>query len=505
MNKKNKNVKALKTRSTTEKMKFDKKISLVIGIVNIIAVALLLFAVFRLKLLPSKISIPVIAGLFLVAILTTFWLIKSRNYFSKIVTLLVTVAILILVPKVSGVASFLSKVTGANKDTHVMNVIVMKDSKYASIADFKDLDVYFGANTTLDNENIKFVKQAILDKDKINIATKEYSDYQKMAKDLYGGKLEVMLLSDAHSVIVEEDKPNFSEETKIIASYEYTEEINVADRPINRPINVNKDTFSIFVTGIDTTGPVNKVSRSDVNMIVTVNPVTHQILLTSIPRDYHVTLHSKGKKDKLTHAGLYGVMESVNTLEDLLSSQVNEKIEIDYYLRVNFTSVTKIVDALGGVVVNSLYDFKSVGGYTYKKGENVVNGKQALSFVRERKNVPGGDNTRIRHQQALITGVINKAMSPAIITNFSQVLNSVGGSFELSMSDSDLNTILRKQIDKNPSWEIIDIQLKGKGASSTTTYSMPGPKLYVTEPDLESVKYAAEMILKMMRGEAVSK
>ena len=169
--------------------------------------------------------------------------------------------------------------------------------------------------------------------------------------------------------------------------------IKTKSKSIAKKVKVTKESFNIFISGIDTYGKISSVSRSDVNMVVTVNPKTKQILMTSIPRDYYVTLHGvKGYKDKLTHASLLGIENSVMTVEDLLD------IDINYYIKVNFSSVINVVDSLGGVDVYSEYDFTSIDGYHYSKGYNKVNGEEALSFVRERKAFASGDNQRIKKQ-----------------------------------------------------------------------------------------------------------
>ena len=167
---------------------------------------------------------------------------------------------------------------------------------------------------------------------------------------------------------------------------------------------ISKGKFSIYISGIDTSGNISNVSRSDSNTVVTVNTETHQVLLTSIPRDYYVTLHSKNAKDKLTHSGIYGIAETVNTVEDLLDTDIN------YYVRVNFTTVIKLVDTLGGIDVNSDYAFTS-GEFNFVKGMNHMNGKQALAFSRERHAFKDGDNQRIKNQQKVIEAIINKVLN----------------------------------------------------------------------------------------------
>ncbi|AMC92909.1 hypothetical protein AOC36_02585 [Erysipelothrix larvae] len=285
----------------------------------------------------------------------------------------------------------------------------------------------------------------------------------------------------------------FESKTRIIATYRYDQEVT---QRVSKP-SVLKETYSIFLSGIDKYGPVSTVSRSDVNMIITINPKEHQILLTSIPRDYFVTLATSNAKDKLTHAGLYGVEESMKTLENLFG------IDIDYYIRVNFTSVNKIVDALGGVEVYTKYNFISSGGkYSFKEGNNYVNGDSALSFVRERYHLPGGDNARVYHQQQLIQGILNKATSPSIITRYASVLDSISDSIQMSLTQEELTAIIRDQMDTMKTWDVQQYQVSGTGSYSET-YSWKGKQLYVMIPNELTVQKAASYIHQMENGQRI--
>lgn len=500
-NNKRKVNKTIKTKQTTKKLQFDQKLSKVIMGLVIVSSLVMIVTLYRLGVLSVRYLAPATILIGLLGVGLSFWLLKSKRYPAKIVSMLLVVALLFGVTQVESIRKLIANVTGAGTETHIMHVIVMDDAPYQSIQDFDGMNADFGANGLASREHLDKTIEAIKEIDKVDFNLVEYTDYFELADDLYDGEVEAIIINEAHVAFVSEVYESFDEETRIIATYKFEEEIDDLDRDVD----VLKDTFSVFVTGIDTYGPLSSVSRSDVNMIMTVNPTTNQILLTSIPRDYHVTLHSFGAKDKLTHAGIYGVRESMKTLEDLLSEQVGEKVDIDYYVRVNFTSVIDIVDALGGVEVYSNHSFRA-GGYNFTGGAmNAVNGNQALAFVRERYSLPSGDFDRIKNQQALISGIIDKATSPAIVTRFSSFMSSVSGSFELSMPGNDFNRLAKRQIDSMKGWEIISIQLGATGAHSTTTYSMPGWNLYVAEPKYDTVKAAAEMILKMERGESVSK
>lgn len=474
------------------------------GVLAVSAIFLLV-SIIRLDFLSLKYLFPVTVLIAVISALVILWVMKSKgklNIAAKVLAVILSVFMIVSSLHLSKIKGLIEKATGADSKLHTVHVIVMKDSPYETLDDLiKDTDK-IGANLDSDAANINDALDEIKEKTGETVEAKSYTNYLNLIDDLYDGTLDAIILNKAYIPLIEEIKDQFEEVTRILETFENTEKI------VNSkgPVNVSKDTFTIYVSGIDTYGSINAVSRSDVNMLVTVNPVTNQILLTSIPRDYHVRLNKNGKKDKLTHAGLYGVDESMKTLENLLNGEVTsgEKIDVDYFLRVNFSSVTKIVDALGGVNVVSEFSFPAAGKQIVK-GKNTLNGKEALAFTRHRKSLPGGDNDRIKNQQALITGVLNKVMSPAIITNFNRFLSSINGVFEFSLEEENLNKIVKKQLDSMPSWEIISIQLTGRGATSSNVYSWPGRPLYVAEPNYETVKHAADLILKMENNERIKK
>ena len=245
--------------------------------------------------------------------------------------------------------------------------------------------------------------------------------------------------------------------------------------------------FVIYLSGIDTYGAVSKTSRSDVNIIMAVNPKTHKVLLVNTPRDYYVQLHgTTGVKDKLTHAGLYGVDTSVKTLEDLYG------IGINYNVRINFTSLEKVVNEIGGVDVVSEYDFSS-GGTHFAAGKNHLNGKQALAFSRERYSFEGGDRTRGQNQMKVITAIIQKMSEPAMALRAGGVLNAVSDVTETNMPSKDLNALIRGQLDSMARWSVTSTSVDGNGASQPT-YSMGAQLLYVMVPDETSLQSAKRQL-----------
>ena len=269
--------------------------------------------------------------------------------------------------------------------------------------------------------------------------------------------------------------------------------------------DVTTKPFNVYISGIDLYGKISQTSRSDVNIIATVNPLTKKILLTTTPRDYYVPLYGeKGKSvsggvpDKLTHAGIYGVDCSINTLEKLYD------IDIDYYVRVNFTSLKKIVDILGGVEVYSDFDFISDWGpngagthYKFKKGLNKVNGKKALAFCRERHHFENGDFQRGRDHQHMIEAILNKVLSPAILQDFSSLLKETKKMFQTSMSTKKIVSLCNMQLSDMATWKISYANAGGTG-DNRTTYSIQSTKLWVCIPDYASVNKITKRINKIM-------
>lgn len=258
---------------------------------------------------------------------------------------------------------------------------------------------------------------------------------------------------------------------------------------------VTDEVYTIFVSGIDTRGGMTASSRSDVNIILTLNATTKQILMVSTPRDYFVPLSiSNGVPDKLTHAGIYGVNVCMDTLDMLYD------IDINYYFRLNFAGFEQIIDALGGVNVNSDYDFDSgnTTGYHFNKGENHLNGEQALVFARERYAFKEGDRQRGRNQMAVIQGVVDKATQPAFLKNYLSVLDSLDGAFETNVPYDVMASLVRKQLDEGGSWQVLSYSVDGTG-DTQKPYSMSS-KAYVMIPDQNTVDKAKVLMKKVREG-----
>lgn len=465
-----------------------KLFAILLAIVTIILVGSILY----LNVLNLLFLIVVLGVIFLISTFIILLITKSRK---KKLGLFVSIILILIYSFISyyilKTTDFLNNLN-LNYKTYNYSVVVLKTSPYEKLGDISNLEMGY-----LDDGTPETKKALSKVQKKIELEPSKYEDSHTLANKLLDESVSSILIENSYldmlNESIENDDKTFKDSIRVIYSFS----IVVNTSSIAKDINVTKKPFNIYVSGIDTFGEISSVSRSDVNMIISVNPETRQILLTSVPRDYYVKLHNKsGYKDKLTHAGLYGVDMSIKTLEGLLD------IEINYYVKVNFSSVINIVNAIGGVTVYSDYSFTSIDNYNYTKGYNKVNGEEALSFARERKSFATGDRQRVKNQQAVFKAIFEKCTSKSIITKYSKLLDSLSGSFVTNMSTSRLTSLIRLQLSKNYKWNITTNSLEG-GDGSNYTYSAPSVKAYVMVPKEESVMYAKELINKVIGGEVL--
>ena len=264
---------------------------------------------------------------------------------------------------------------------------------------------------------------------------------------------------------------------------------------------ITKEPFVIYLSGVDTRGELTEKARSDVNILAAVNPVTKRVVLINTPRDYYVDLAGTSDKDKLTHAGLYGVETSMETLGNLYG------VNVDHYIRINFAGFISIIDALGGVDVYSDQAFTSVGspGYydptTFVEGWNHLDGKAALAFARERHAFASGDIQRGINQMKVIDAMLNKIKSPALLMGFSKIMDAASDCFVTDFSQDQISALVRMQLSDFANWDIQSYTVTGSSGTSTQCYSAKGQKLYVMKPDEASVSKAKEMIAAVLGGE----
>jgi LCP family protein required for cell wall assembly len=307
-------------------------------------------------------------------------------------------------------------------------------------------------------------------------------------QSLYDGQIDTIVFEQAYLSTVLEIDPDFINKTKVVWSVNNTT-VNNND---SSAVKVTKEPFIVYLSGIDIEGPISTVSRSDVNILMAINPVTNKIQTISIPRDAYVGLGCKRNLplDKLTHAGIYGVGCSIKTIENLMG------IKINYYARVNFTSLMKIVNALDYINVNSNYDF-SKGGVTIHKGVNKLNGYGALVFARVRYEIPGGDVTRSLHQQEVIRAILARLQEPLMLTKIESIIGAVQGNVDTNIKGSELLSLLRKQLQSNKPWTISAYSIAGKN-ELRPTYSMGAMLLYVVQLYNEKIEEAKKLIDTVM-------
>lgn len=427
---------------------------------------------------------------------------KAGKLIMGIVSLLLSGAMLYGVVAVNSVQSALSKIVGKMTETEITEVRVMNDNPATSMGDTKGYT--FGYIADADTKNT----QSILDeisKSFGTIKSKGYDSMTALADALYDDEVDAILINQGYvDLLTEKDGyTDFRDQTRVLYTYTTTHEVD----PIVPNTSITKEPFVVYCSGIDArVDDISAKSRSDVNILAVVNPTTKQILLVNTPRDYYLPLARNGELDKLTHAGLYGIDESMKVLGNLYG------VQADYYVRVNFAGLVKTVDALGGVDIESDANFTCVpmetpdgnGDYTYQKysftkGINHVNGSQALAFARERKAFADGDNRRGQHQMTVIKAIVNKACSSAVLTKYQELLKAASDAFITNMPYADISSLVQMQLGDMADWNITTYAVSGEG-STEYCYAL-GDKAWVMIKDSSKVNTAKNMIQQVINGE----
>ena len=427
---------------------------------------------------------------------------KAGKLIMGIVSLLLSGAMLYGVVAVNSVQSALSKIVGKMTETEITEVRVMNDNPATSMGDTRGYT--FGYIADADTKNT----QSILDeisKSFGTIKSKGYDSMTALADALYDDEVDAILINQGYvDLLTEKDGyTDFRDQTRVLYTYTTTHEVD----PIVPNTSITKEPFVVYCSGIDArVDDISAKSRSDVNILAVVNPTTKQILLVNTPRDYYLPLARNGELDKLTHAGLYGIDESMKVLGNLYG------VQADYYVRVNFAGLVKIVDALGGVDIESDANFSCVpmetpdgnGDYTYQKysftkGINHGNGSQALAFARERKAFADGDNRRGQHQMTVIKAIVNKACSSAVLTKYQELLKAASDAFITNMPYADISSLVQMQLGDMADWNITTYAVSGEG-STEYCYAL-GDKAWVMIKDSSKVNTAKNMIQQVINGE----
>lgn len=482
--------------------------AIVLSIVLVATAGIMVYEILKLEILPSNILMPVI----LVIILFSLILLLLINFCAHgLATKIIFSFLVILISVAYGLgdyylystASTLNTVTEqAAKSKNTVSLIVMAESTKTDVQDINGSKI-----GVLKNINKEGTKKSLNDISKQNIgySTEKFDNVPAMLQALYEGQVDAIILNEAYRSNVSEieNYENFNNETKVIhQTVYYTKEANnslaVSD--------ITSKPFTILITGNDSFGALDEVSRSDVNMIVTINPLTSTILMTSIPRDAFVTevcddyACNYGVEDKLTHTGIYGADTTKDTLENLLD------IDINYIFRVNFSSMIDIVDALGGIdidvaegmAVSRFYSDSTLEGV--HEGQNHLNGKRALAYSRERKAYLDGDVQRARNQQQVLQAMFKKASSPDIITKYSNILKAVGKAFDTNMTTKEITSFIKYQLQASPSWKFEQYVLKGENTLKVSPEL--GMEVSAVELYAYSIQTASEKIQAVLDGKS---
>ena len=365
-----------------------------------------------------------------------------------------------------------------------MSIVVPKESDIKDVSQLTSVQ----APTKVDKNNIEILMSALKKDKKVDVKVDDVASYQEAYDNLKSGKSKAMVLSGSYASLLESVDSNYASNLKTIYTYK------IKKKNSNSANQVDSRVFNIYISGIDTYGPISTVSRSDVNIIMTVNMNTHKILLTTTPRDAYVKIPGGGadQYDKLTHAGIYGVETSEQTLEDLYG------IKLDYYARINFTSFLKLIDQLGGVTVHNDQAFTQEK-FDFPVGDIQMNSEQALGFVRERYNLDGGDNDRGKNQEKVISAILNKLASLKSVSNFTSIVNNLQDSVQTNMSLNTINALANTQLESGSKFTVTSQAVTGTGSTGQLiSYAMPNSSLYMMKLDNSSVESASQAIKNLM-------
>lgn len=495
--------------------KVYKVIAILLSIVMIVLMAFFTYQLIKMDILPQNLFIPVILIFVLISLILILWINLMAHgvvskVFAMIFVLLYTVSMGIGNFYVYKTDGFMQKVTdhkiGDVKNT--VSIIVMDDSNIKDLSSLKGKKV--GRLNNVDKVGTNKLLKSVKKKKGSNyFKTKKFDGALSEVEALYNGEIDAMILNESYrgNVTSVEEYEHFSTETRVVYSTSYyttkkNDSLVVSD--------ITKNPFTILISGNDTTGDVSELSRSDVNMLVTINPKTSTILLTSMSRDTYVetvcdadgdTACPEGQMDKITHTGIYGLNTTRQTVEKFYDFKVN------YSFRVNFTSVIDVVDALDGIDLNveegeqcDLFWANMKPGLPV--GMHHVDGETALAFARERKAYVDGDYQRVRNQQKVMQAIINRAISSSALVNYTSFINSLESAFETNMTYDEITDLIKYELQAKPDWKFETYQISGLG--DELMCASLGQAASVQVPDLNTVRIAREKIEAVMNGKSSS-
>ena len=469
--------------------KFQQSINIILLFVYMVLACFLLFLIFRYHILAiSYVNVIIAIVMILLALIALFLILKRKAKIFTMILLLVSVFVSSI--SLIGVHQFVSLANQLNAtssySSYSISVVVLADSEIGNVSELSSVT----APTKTDADNIKKLLDDIKTSQSKDLTVEESSSYLAAYKSLLAGETKAIVLNSVFENLIEQEYPDHAKKIKKI----YTKELT---KTVEAPKLSQNKAFNIYISGIDTYGPISSVSRSDVNIIMTVNQETKKILLTTTPRDAYVPIADGGnnQNDKLTHAGIYGVDASIHTLENLYG------IELNYYARLNFTSFLKLIDLLDGVDVYNDQEFTSLhGNYHFPVGNVHLNSEQALGFVRERYSLTNGDGDRGRNQQKVISAIIQKLTSAEALKNFDSIMQGLQDSVQTNMPPETMVSLVNAQLESGGKYSVITRDLKGTGRMDLPSYAMPDSNLYMLEVDPNSLETLKTEIKDIMEG-----
>ena len=465
--------------------------STLLGVYTLLA-AFLIFTIFRYHFLAFRyVNVLVTALILAVAVLSGFLIFKGKA--EKVTSAVLILALLVGSVSMYAVKGLVDLSAGVNSTSNYseyeMSIVVPADS---DVTDLKQLTNVLAPSGN-DQDNVQALMKNISQTQGHELTVDTASSYLSAYKSLTSGEAKAMVLNSVFEDTIRGGDPDYASKIKKIYTHKMSKKIDTA---VGKQ-NPNAEVFNIYVSGIDTYGPISSVSRSDVNIIMTVNRKTKKVLLTTTPRDAYVPIADGGlnQPDKLTHAGIYGVDASVHTLENLYG------IDLNYYVRLNFTSFLKLIDLLGGIDIENDQEFTSLhGNYHFPVGKIHLNSDQALGFVRERYSLNGGDNDRGKNQEKVIAAVIKKLTSTDALKNYNAILSGLQDSVQTDMSLETMMNLINTQLESGGSYNVTSQALTGTGNTGLPSYAMPEANLYMMEIDQNSLAAAKAAIQEVMEG-----
>lgn len=477
-------------------------IGVLLVLIEIALAGLLVYEVLQLNILPDEYLIAFIAILAVLSLYNLISQFSRAHILGKVLAVIMSCAIVFVYLFASKFGDVLNKVSTPTVNTDIVDVCVLATDKADVITDCANYK--FGYNSAVSNSNVTAAFEDIKKDMGVYPEQVKYESWSTIIDALYANKdIQAVVINDSMLSVISQEFTDFTDKIKIIQTYKYTTQVENTSKS---NVNVRKDPFIIYVSGISSdAGADTKLSSyalSDVNILAVINPQTRQVLLVTTPRDSYIKISDNNGNtgyDKLTHAGNYGIERSIEALENLYG------IDVDYYVKINFSGCIDVVDALGGITINSEVEFTNGDeaapvAYHFVVGENECDGAKTVAFARERKAFLSGDFQRGRNQAAAISAIIDKATSPAILTKYSAIMDAVSNSFLTNMPNSAISELVKSQLSDSTAWNVQTYSIGG--TTGTRTLQVTGlHNASIVMPDYNDINTAIKLINKTENDE----